>query len=150
MSKVGFTTLLSREDSPLSPHFGMTKWVMIRDTESGEVGFEENTGRSGRAVVAILARHGCRDAVFTQIGPGALEHLRATGIRGWIGPPHVPVPQLLEGLEGGELAPAHQATRPGGGRRRSERRGGECGAGQRRGAGGGRGGCRWRGGGAGG
>jgi predicted Fe-Mo cluster-binding NifX family protein len=115
MSKVGFTTLLNREDSVLSPHFGMAKWVMIRDDDSGEITFEQNTGLNGRAVVDILARAGCRDAVFSEIGNGALRHLEDARIRGWLAPSDVPVPQLLARLSRGELPPAEGHTHGSGG-----------------------------------
>ena len=106
MKKVAFTTLLKRDDSALSPQFGMAKWIMIRDNEVGQVTFEQNTALNGRAVVDIMVKHGCTDAVFTQIGAGALRHLQQAGIRGWTGEAGVPVSQLLERLGRGELSPA--------------------------------------------
>ena len=111
MSKVAFTTLLNRADSALSPHFGMAKWILVRDDDNGQITFEQNTVLNGRAVVEILVRHGCTDAVFTQIGEGAFHHLEQAGIRGWIGPAGTPVPQLLELLSRGELTRA-QASEP--------------------------------------
>jgi len=111
MSKVAFTTLVDREDSVLSPHFGMAKWILIRNDDDGQITFEQNTALNGRAVVDMMVRHGCTDAIFTQIGPGALAHLEHAGIRGWIGPADTPVPQLLERLSCGELARA-QAPEP--------------------------------------
>jgi predicted Fe-Mo cluster-binding NifX family protein len=106
MSKVAFTTLLNREDSALSPHFGMAKWILVRDDDNGQIAFQQNTALNGRAVVDIMVRHGCTDAVFTHIGPGAFGHLQQAGIRGWIGPPGTPVAQLLERLGHGELVRA--------------------------------------------
>ncbi len=111
MSKVAFTTLLRREDSALSPHFGMAKWILIRDGDHGQITFEQNTALNGRAVVDLMALHGCTDAVFTQIGPGALRHLEQAGIRGWVGPAGVLVPQLLERLGRGELTRAQAHPR---------------------------------------
>ncbi|HVN18677.1 MAG TPA: NifB/NifX family molybdenum-iron cluster-binding protein [Dongiaceae bacterium] len=102
MNTVAFTTLLNREDSALSPHFGKAKWILIRDS-SGKITFEQNTVLNGRAVVDIMAKHGCTDAVFTHIGPGAFSHLQQAGIRGWIGPAATPVPELLERLGRGDL-----------------------------------------------
>jgi predicted Fe-Mo cluster-binding NifX family protein len=122
MSKIGFTTLLDRKDSVLSPHFGMAKWVMIRDDDTGEVTFEQNTGLYGRAVVDILQRHGCSDAVFAEIGPGALRHLQEAGIRGWLAPTDVPVPELLDRFSRGDLASAKEPTRFSGGAGRREHR----------------------------
>ena len=109
MNKIAFTTLLNRPDSALSPHFGMAKWILIRD-ENGGTTFEQNTGLNGRAVVDVMAKHGCTDAVFTQIGPGAFVHLQEAGIRGWIGPADTSVPQLVESFRRGELPRANEPT----------------------------------------
>ncbi len=106
MSRVAFATLLNREDSSLSPHFGMAKWILIYNDGNSRTTFEQNTALNGRAVVEIMVKHGCTDAVFTQIGPGAYRHLEQAGIRGWIGPAGTPVPQLLERLRRSELARA--------------------------------------------
>jgi predicted Fe-Mo cluster-binding NifX family protein len=122
MSKIGFTTLLDRQESVLSSHFGMAKWVMIRDDDTGEVTFEQNTGLYGRAVVDILQRHGCTDAVFAEIGSGALRHLQEAGIRGWLAPSDVPVPELLDRLSQGELARAEAPTQASGRHQRDRRR----------------------------
>lgn len=93
----------------------MAKWILIRDDDNGQITFEQNTALNGRAVVAIMVRHGCTDAVFTQIGPGAFGHLQQAGIRAWTGPADIPVPRLLERLSRGELARAQapEATRTG-------------------------------------
>ncbi|MFP5228152.1 MAG: NifB/NifX family molybdenum-iron cluster-binding protein [Acidobacteriota bacterium] len=102
MAKTAFITLLDRDDSALSPHFGKGKWVLIRD-DNGQNTFEQNTVLNGRAVVDIMKKHGCTDAVFTEIGPGAFAHLEEAGIRGWIGPANRPVPDLAALLRNGEL-----------------------------------------------
>ncbi len=111
MTKIGFTTLLNQDDSVLSPHFGKAKWVMIRD-DSGKVTFVQNTGLSGGAVVNILQHHGCTEAVFAEIGPGAFRHLQQAGIRGWLGPANVPIAELLARLSRGELPAAKGPTSP--------------------------------------
>lgn len=108
MSKIAFTTLLNREDSRLSPHFGKAKWVLIREEDARST-FEQNTGLNGRSVIDILLKHSCTDAVFTHIGAGAFAHLAEAGIRGWIGPDDMPVPELLDHLNRGEL---EMATAP--------------------------------------
>jgi len=123
MSKIGFTTLLNREDSVLSPHFGLSKWVMVRDNDSGSVTFEQNTGLYGRAVVDILQRHGCSDVIFAEIGHGAFRGLQEAGIRGWVAPMNVPVPELLEHFNRGELAQADGPAQGSRGMQRRERRG---------------------------
>jgi predicted Fe-Mo cluster-binding NifX family protein len=105
----------------------MAKWVMIRDDDSGKITFEQNTGLTGRAVVEILQRQGCTDAVFTEIGPGALRHLQEASIRGWLGPMDVPVPVLLGRFSEGDLAPAEEPTQPSGGAGRGVRRSAACG-----------------------
>lgn len=127
MSKVGFTSLLDRDDSVLSPHFGKAKWVMIRDDDTGKLTFEQNTGLSGRAVVTILQRHGCTEAVFTEIGPGAFRHLEEAGIRGWLAPANVPVTELLERLSRRELPAAMEPTSSKGDAGRGEHKGAGCG-----------------------
>ena len=109
MSKIAFTILLNRGDSALSPHFGMAKWVLIRD-ENGAITFEQNSGLNGRAVVNIMTKHGCTDAIFAEIGPGAFGHLEQAGIRGWIGPTDLRVPQLVESFLRGELPRADAPT----------------------------------------
>ena len=107
MSKIAFMTLLKREDSKLSPHFGKAKWVMITDRDGGIPTFVQNTGLNGRAVVEILAANGCTDVVSSQIGSGALRHLETRNIRGWIANADVPVPELLQQYRRRELLPAH-------------------------------------------
>ena len=103
MRRIAFTTLLNRDDSKLSPHFGKAKWVMIADENGGAPAFIQNTGLNGRAVVGILAAHGCTDVVFTGIGGGALRYLRAARITGWTASGDVPAPDLLESFRRGEL-----------------------------------------------
>jgi len=137
MSKIGFTTLRNTDDTTLSPHFGLAKWVMIRDNDTGETSFERNTGLYGRAVVDMMARAGCGDAVFTEIGAGALRHLREAGIRGWLAPANVPVAELLDRLGSGELTAAWEATHASQGAAGRVQRG--AGRGYGRGAGRGRG-----------
>lgn len=110
MSKIAFMTLLNREDSTLSPHFGKAKWMMIVDQENGVPTFFQNTGLNGRAVVEVLAANGCADVVFSGIGEGALRHLQAANIRGWIAGGEIPVPVLLERYRRGELLRAHAST----------------------------------------
>jgi predicted Fe-Mo cluster-binding NifX family protein len=110
MSNIAFTTLLKRQDSKLSPHFGRAKWVTIVDQDGGAPTFVQNIGLNGRAVVEILAAHGCTDVVFSGIGAGALRHLQAANIRGWIGSGEVAVPDLLEKLRRRELPEALAST----------------------------------------
>ncbi|MGB7556768.1 MAG: NifB/NifX family molybdenum-iron cluster-binding protein [Candidatus Korobacteraceae bacterium] len=107
MGKIALITLLKREDSKLSPHFGKAKWAMITDLDGGVATFVQNTGLNGRAVVDILAANGCTDVVFSGIGAGALRHLQAANIRGWIAGGDVTVPDLLDSFRRGELLRAH-------------------------------------------
>lgn len=107
MAKIAFMTLLGRTDSKLSPHFGKAKWVTITDQDGGVSTFVQNTGLSGRAVAEILAANGCTDVVFSGIGAGALQHLQANNIRGWIASGDARVPELLERFRRRELQRAH-------------------------------------------
>ena len=110
MRKLGLTVLKEDPQSPLSPHFGMAKWIMIHDPTSGASSFVRNTGLNGRAVVEELVRHGCTDAIFASIGDGALRHLDAAGIQGWYGPADQPSTELSRRLEQGELRRATSAS----------------------------------------
>ena len=51
--------------------------------------------------------------MFSNIGQGALEHLKDAGIRGWYGAPDVPVRELVDQLQRGELRGAEEATEEG-------------------------------------
>ena len=103
MSAIALMTLLNREDSTLSPHFGKAKWLMTVQSGTGKSTFVQNAGLNGRSVVDLLVANGCTDVVFSEIGPGALQHLQAANICGWFGPADTPVPQLLEMFRQGEL-----------------------------------------------
>ncbi len=132
MSKVGLTVLKPEWESPLSEHFGMAGWILIYDAETQQKTFERNRLLYGGAVIEAFERHGCTDAIFSHIGPGALEMLKGAGIRGWYGPGSVPVPQVVEQFLKGELMPAEEAESRGAehhpsrkGRSASENRRGE-------------------------
>lgn len=109
MSKIGFLTLLKKNDSPLSPHFGKAKWLMVVDDEQ-QTHFIQNTGLDGRSVVQLLRDQGCDEVVFSNIGEGALRQLMQSGISGWYAPDDVPVPRLLEMLSVGQLRLARKAS----------------------------------------
>ena len=128
MSAIALMTLLNREGSTLSPHFGKAKWLTIIESGTGKSRFVQNAGLNGRSVVDLLVASGCTDVVFNEIGPGALQHLQAANICGWFGPADLPVPQLLELFRAGKL---DRAIEP-----REGHRGHGCGqrtAGQQRG-----------------
>ncbi len=103
MSKVGLTVVRPEAESPLSPQFSLAGWVLICDTDGEERVLERNRLLYGMGVVGILERHRCTDAIFSNIGQGALEALKAAGIRGWYGPEGVPPAKLVERLKRGEL-----------------------------------------------
>jgi predicted Fe-Mo cluster-binding NifX family protein len=140
MSKVGLTVAKPEWGSPLAAHFGMAKWLLIYDTETQEKEFQRNKELVGRGVVATLEKHGCADAIFSTIGPGALVHLELASIRGWYGPEHVPAHELVERLKRGELRRAEQPSQAGRGRGAEGRGRGHDWGGEGRGLGLGRGG----------
>jgi hypothetical protein len=82
MSKVGLTVVRPDAESSLSPQFGLAGWVMICSTDGQEPILERNPLLYGMGVIDILARHRCTDAIFSTIGPGALQALKAAKIRG--------------------------------------------------------------------
>ena len=105
MSKIALMTLLNREDSTLSPHFGKAKWIMIRDTEHGPSHFVQNHGLNGKTVVEELLREGCTDVICSEIGQGAVENLKRAQIHGWLASADIPAPRLVEMLAAGSLQP---------------------------------------------
>jgi predicted Fe-Mo cluster-binding NifX family protein len=109
MNPVAFMTLLDRDDSVLSPHFGKAKWIAIVEADRKGPRFLQNTESNGRSVVDLLVANHCTDVVFNEIGPGALQHLQTAGIRAWLGPKDTPISQLLEMLQQGRLP---RATEP--------------------------------------
>ncbi len=110
MSKLGLTVLKKDNASHLSPHFGIAKWILIYDRDTGETSFARNEGLTGQAVVEVLVRHGCTDAVFSSIGNGALAHLNEAGIRGWYGPTDQTAVELAALLEQARLERAESAS----------------------------------------
>lgn len=105
MSKIALMTLLNREDSSLSPHFGKAKWILVRDTEQGATEFIQNHGLNGKTVVEALLREGCTDVICSEIGQGAVENLKRAQIHGWLAPAGIPAPRLIEMLAAGSLQP---------------------------------------------
>jgi len=110
MGKIGFMTLLKREDSKLSPHFGKAKWLAVVDLEKDTCEFFQNTGLNGKTVAEMLVKHGCEDVVFTAIGEGALQHLKDAHIYGWSAPADIPLTELRRMYMRGELRHARKAS----------------------------------------
>ena len=114
MSKIALMTLLSREESNLSPHFGKAKWILVHDTEQATSHFVQNKELNGMSVVQHLLNEGCSDVICSEIGDGAIKHLHEANIRGWLAPANVPAPRLLEMLTEGTLQPVHATKEHGG------------------------------------
>lgn len=137
MRKIALMTLLNREDSSLSPHFGKAKWIMIRDLEHGPSRFLQNHGLNGKSVVEQLQAEHCTDVICSEIGMGAVENLQRAQIRGWLAPAGVAAPLLVEMLVAGSLQPvsATHQHRQDSGRHSSgaEHSGGGCCCGHRHG-----------------
>ncbi len=114
MSNIAFMTLLNRQDSKLSPHFGKAKWVSVRESATGAWRFIQNTALNGRGVVDILVANNCKGVVFREIGAGALDHLNHARIAGWFGPSDLPLSELLQAFARGDL---RRASSPSPGRR---------------------------------
>ena len=126
MSKIALMTLLNRDDSNLSPHFGKAKWMMIRDTEQGSSKFIQNHGLNGKTVVEALLREGCTDVICSEIGEGAVENLKRAQIHGWLAPANIPAPRLVEMLAAGSLQPV-SATHSGQHEQEGKHSAGGCG-----------------------
>jgi predicted Fe-Mo cluster-binding NifX family protein len=110
MSKIAFTTLLDKPDSPLSPHFGKAKWLTILDTATNTMEYVRNTDFTGRSMVELLRKYCCEEVVFNGIGPGALRQLKKAGIAGWLAPADVPISQVSTMLLSGRLRLARKPT----------------------------------------
>lgn len=115
MSKIGVMMSADRADGEMSSHFGKAEWIMISDTENRAPEFVKNNGLNGRSAVEIAIRQGCTHMIFTEIGNGAVGHLMAAGIRGWIAPEHITGQQALQMFGQVALQPANAATKQGGG-----------------------------------
>jgi predicted Fe-Mo cluster-binding NifX family protein len=99
----------------MSAHFGKAEWVMVADTECHAFDFLKNEAANGRSVVEMVSSHNCTDAIFSEIGNGALGHLKAEGIRGWVAPSNISGQQALEMFEHLQLRAADTASgRPAG------------------------------------
>jgi predicted Fe-Mo cluster-binding NifX family protein len=109
MNKIGLVLSLDRLDAPLSNHFGMAKWLLIYGDDK-DFKFVRNTELYGRGVVDEFVRSGCTDAIFATIGQGALQGLIGAQIRPRYGPPDVPVREVIERFQRGELKEATEAS----------------------------------------
>jgi predicted Fe-Mo cluster-binding NifX family protein len=115
MSKVAVMMLENNVKAQMSAHFGKAEWVMVADTECHAFDFLKNEAANGRSVVEMVSSHNCTDAIFSEIGNGALGHLKAEGIRGWVAPSNISGQQALEMFEHLQLRAADTASgRPAG------------------------------------
>ncbi len=116
MSRVAVMMSENHVKSPMSSHFGKAEWVMAADTESHTFVFLKNEAANGKSVAELVASQGCTDAVFNDIGSGALARLRETNIRGWMAPRNISGQQALEMFEHLRLQPAASASEGHGGK----------------------------------
>jgi predicted Fe-Mo cluster-binding NifX family protein len=110
MSKVVVMMSEDRVDAPVSAHFGKAEWALIADTQCHRFTFFKNDDAHCKSTVERIAALDCTDAIFTEIGAGALTRLQACHIRGWFAPSHVTGGQALEMFEHLRLQPAQVAT----------------------------------------
>src|ERR1035441_10174793 len=99
MSRVAVMMSENHVKAQMSSHFGKAEWVMASDTESHTFVFLKNEAANGKSVAELVASQGCTDAIFNGIGNGALAHLKATNVRGWVAPPNISGQQALERFE---------------------------------------------------
>ena len=110
MSRVAVMMSENHVKAQMSSHFGKAEWVMAADTESHTLAFLKNEVANGKSVVDLVASQGCTDAIFNGIGNGALAHLKATNVRGWVAPPNISGQQALEMFEHLRPQPAASAS----------------------------------------
>ncbi len=99
MSRVAVMMKADRADEQMSSNFGKTEWIMVADTESRSFRFFKNEGKSGKSVVETLISQVCTDVIFTEIGRGAFEHLKTSGIHSWLAPAQINGQQALQMFE---------------------------------------------------
>jgi predicted Fe-Mo cluster-binding NifX family protein len=105
MGRVAVMMTVDRPDAPMSSHFGKARWVMFADLESGAIEFEGNETQHGCNAVQVVVGHGCTDAIFVDIGDGALEHLQAAHICAWAAPAPISGREALRMFADGQLSP---------------------------------------------
>jgi predicted Fe-Mo cluster-binding NifX family protein len=106
MSKVGIMMDADRPDGLLSAHFGKAGWMMMADPAEKTLEFVKNEGSGGCGAVETAIRNGCANLVFTHIGEGALRHLGAANIRGWMAPARTTGLEALQMFSASQLRPA--------------------------------------------
>jgi predicted Fe-Mo cluster-binding NifX family protein len=99
MSNVAVMMSENQVNAQMSSHFGKAEWVMVADTECHAFDFLKTEAAGGKSVVELVASQNCTDAIFSDIGNGALGHLKAEGIRGWVAPANISGQQALEMFE---------------------------------------------------
>ena len=109
MSKVAVMMSENRLEGQMSSHFGKAEWVMIANTDSDAPIFLKNEGAQGKSVAELVASLECTDAIFSEIGNGAMGHLKAANIGGWMAPRHITGLQALTMFQGKQLQPAAAA-----------------------------------------
>ena len=115
MGKVAVMMSENQVNAQMSSHFGKAEWVMVADTECHAFDFLKNEAAGGKNVVEMIAGQNCSDAIFSEIGNGALGHLKAENICGWFAPANISGQQALEMFENLQLRAADTASeRPAG------------------------------------
>jgi predicted Fe-Mo cluster-binding NifX family protein len=99
MSKVAVMMSENNVKAQMSEHFGKAEWVMVADTECHAFDFLKNEAAGGKSIVEMIAGQNCTDAIFSEIGNGALGHLKAENVRGWVAPANISGQQALEMFE---------------------------------------------------
>ena len=106
MSKVAVMMSENSLEGQMSSHFCKAEWVMIANTDSESHVFLKNEGVQGKSVAELVASLECTDAIFSEIGNGALGHLKAANIGGWMAPRHITGLQALVMFQNRQLQPA--------------------------------------------
>jgi predicted Fe-Mo cluster-binding NifX family protein len=83
---------------------------MVVNTDCRTYDFIKSDAAGGKSVVELLSSQNCPDAIFSEIGSGALGHLKSVGIRGWMAPVDISGQQALEMFEHLRIKAAEMAT----------------------------------------
>ena len=110
MGKIAVMMTVARPEGKMSSHFGLAKWMMIADKDSGSHEFMRNEQLNGRSVAEIAIGHGCSDVIVLDIGDGALRHLQTAKITAWAAPGPISGQEALTLFTAGNLSPVPPAA----------------------------------------
>lgn len=109
MARIGMPLSSRDPDAPVAEHFGKARWLLVVEAPD-RLDLVWNAGLDGRWVAETLAARGCTDVVARHMGPGALAHVLAAGMRAWQADERVTARNVAGRLAAGALRPMTPAA----------------------------------------